>query len=517
MALIPITGLPSSYRVPGGYAEVLFAQGASSAALRAREVVIVMPKTSGGDAVAGELYPIGSEDDAIARAGVGSPAHRAARIFLKANKRARLWYLGMSATTGGTEVAATGTITYTTTATGTGVASVTVCGETVSAIVRSGDTVSDIAVKVKNAINAVTHLPVTADNSSGVVTMTARIAGSSQGDGTVPVIRYRATISAGIGTTVATSGAALGLGAGADGADGSTTEAAQLATALGSLEAIRKYYIVTSTWATAGLAALALHVSNKSEPNPGLRSFGICGYTGTLAGAQTLANARNYERLALVHQAGSEHDPAELAGNVAAIVQKHQARDSAANLDSYRQQDWLIKPPFSAADYPDGDDLNDAINDGITAIGADDNGSYLTMWLTTRSKNAAGTVDDFRATEAHRVSVADEFVDEMLATYAIRYSNAKLRSDQTLADGSVDPNQRIPGGVVTAETLKPFIKQQLNIFEDTARIQNAEASKESLRTVRDPSNSGRVEAGLELHAIDHLHQLTARVAEVSTG
>jgi phage tail sheath gpL-like len=516
MALIPILGVPSSYRTPGALAQILFAQGPASAALGARQVVIVAPRLAAASAVAGTLYPVGNEKDIIDVAGSGSPAHRAARIFLKANKGAKLWYLGMAPTTGGAPVAATGTITFTNTATGTGSCKITICGEEVTFSVASGDTVTNIAVAAKAAVNAVEHLPVTADNSSGVLTLTAKIAGTSQGDGTVPVIRFRAEITSGIATTVATSGVALGISSVA-GVEGSTTEPAQLANALAALANVRKYYVVCTTWNATGLTNIVTHVSSKSEPNPGLRSVAIVGYNGALAAAQTLATARNYERLQLAWQRNSEHDPAEIAGNMAAIRQKYEGVDSAFNFDGYRGADWLIKPARAVADFPSGADQNDAINDGVTPIASDGNGSYLVMSVNTRSKNAAGSVDDFRATETHRVSVADEFVDDLLQTYALRYSAAKVKSDATLANGDVNTNQRLQRGVVTPSTFKPWIGKKFSDYEDAAKIQNADASKESLRVVRDPSNAGRLEVGLDLHVIDHLHQMTVRVAEVSTG
>jgi len=517
VALIPITGLPSSNRVPGGYAEILFAQGATSSALGAREVVIVMPKTSAGTAVAGSLYSIGNEQDLRTYCGVGSPGHRAGRIFLKANKGARLWYLGMSATTGGTPGAAASTITYAGTASASGSTTVTICGEEISVGIRSGDTAATIGANVIAAINASEHLPVTASGAAGVV-ITARISGLNQGDGTVPAIRYRAVITAGITTTVAADGVAVGIGgASTAGVEGTTTEATQLATALASLDAVRKYYIVTSTYLAAGLTSLVTHLNAKSLPTPGLRSVGICGFNGALAATQTLSTSRNYERLVLAWQRNSEHDPAELAGNLAAVMQLRQGVDSSFKFDSYRRADWLIKPVFAAADYLTHNDMSDAINSGITAIASDGSGSYIVMLLDTRSKNSAGTVADFRATEQHRISVADEFADQVLANFALNYGEAKLASDVFLSDGKLDPAPDLPPGVITPELLKPFLRNEIDTFVAAGKMQDAAGMKLSLRAVRDPNNSGRVEFALDIRVIDHLHQGTFRIAEVSPG
>jgi len=519
MPNIPITGMPDSYRVPGGYAEILFAQGAASAALAGREVVIAMPKLASGTAVAGTLYAIGNEATAITLAGAGSPAHRACRRFLKCNKTQKLWLLGCDGSTGAGLTSATGTLTFTNVATGTGVATATICGEECSISIASGDAVAAMASAMVLAVNARTHLPVTASApGGGVVTLTAKLGGLSQGDNTTATIRIRATITAGIATTFVAASAGVGLAPGVAGVDGAVTEPANLATALAALDAVRKYYIVTSNPIATSLTNLQTHVSNKSEPRPGLRSVGICAFNGALAACQTLATARNYERLWLMWQRNSDDDPASIAANVAAVASKKFDVNPVYNFDSYTGSDWLVPPAFAVADWPDDDDLNDAINDGITPIASTTGASSIVMLCSTRSKTVAGgTIDDFRATEAHRISGADYHVDQLLQTYALRYSGKSLASDKLLSDGTVDPNQRLASGVVTPATFKPWIRQIIRDDESKGVLQDADASIESLRVERDPANSGRLECGHDLHIVDLLHQATFRVAEISEG
>lgn len=517
MAEIPLVGLPSSDRLPGGYLQIRFAQGPASAALQGRQAVIVMPQTASGTATAGTLYDINNEQDIITRAGVGSPAHRAARLFLKANKFTKLSYLGMDATAAGSPVAAAGTIVLVNAATGAGTLVVWIAGERIDVRVDSGDSITTIGDNLEAAINSKTHLPCTASNAAGTVTVTARIAGTSQGDGTTGVIRTRAEITTGIGTTVTVSGAALGLGTGTAGAEGTTTEAAQLATALAGIEAVRKYYIITQTINTDGLTNLVSHITNKSYAVPGLRSTGVTGYTGTLAAGQALSVAQNYERLSILAQPNSEHDTAELAGNFAAVLALQHTADVAYNFDGYRSaaKGWFVKAANDAADWPTFAEANAAINDGLTVALSDDNGSSMAMWITSRSKNSAGTVDDSRASEGHRISVADDFSDALLAYFALNFENFKLKPDELLADGTVNTNQRVGPKTTTPSLFKGWQFKQLDDYEEAELIQDAVGSKESLNVVIDPSNGGRLENGLQLHVINLLHQATWDVAEVS--
>lgn len=517
MALIPILGTPSSYKVPGGYAEIVFAQGPASASASRRSVIFVMPKSSTGTWTANTVYRVRNEGEAKSGAGPGSPLHRAIRKFLLGNRTAKVYALPYAESTGGAPAAADMTITIAGTPTATGVWEADICGVTVSASYTTSDTATTLGAAAEAAINAQEHLPVTAANVAGVVTLTAKINGKSQGDGTTGVIRVRSRITSGTGMTSTDEAAALGLGTGTSGADGTTTEATNLAAALAVIDAARYYYVATSTWHAAEVGSVKTHVATKSEPRQGLRSVFCAGYTGTLATGQTLATGLNYERGQIAWQPNSEHDPAELVGAVLAVRQKYEEQDPAWNFDSYRAADWGVLPAYAEADWPDSDDQNDAINDGLMPIGSDQSGAYLVYSATTRSKNAAGSVDDPRALETHRVSCADQFADEALSFYALNFGGFKLVDDELLGDGSVNTNQSLPAKTTTPHRFKAWLRDLYAEHVSRGIMQDAAAANDSLRCVRDPNNGGRLEVGMDLEAVDLLHQLTVRFAEVSTG
>src|ERR1041384_5193453 len=117
---IPITGVAIDYRVPGAFAEILFAQGPATSAGPNREVVIAMPMLSTGTWTPGTLYPVTKTSDAENGGGPGSPVHRAVRKFLAANKDCKLWALPVAETSGGSPVAATGTVLFANAATAAG-------------------------------------------------------------------------------------------------------------------------------------------------------------------------------------------------------------------------------------------------------------------------------------------------------------------------------------------------------------------------------------------------------------
>jgi phage tail sheath gpL-like len=521
MADIPITGVPSTYKLPGNYAEVIFAQGPSTASAGEREVVLCMPMLSSGAAwTANTLYQIKNEQDAIDGAGAGSPLHRAARRFLTSNKRAKLWALPYAETSGGAPVKADLTVTWTSDPTASGVTRLWICGEQMSVAFDSSDTVTTVATAMKDVVNANTHLPVIATNVAGVLTLEAKINGISSGDGATGAIRVHVDIDLGVTTTVATENStttdALGLGTGTTGVEGSITEAANLATALATLDAVRKYYIVTSTWDATSLANLETHISSKSEPIPGLRSVGIAAFCGALGAGTTLANARNYERMSIAWQPNGEDDPASLAAQLCAVRQKRESVDPTYNFDSYRESDWLTPAAYAVADWPTDDDLNDGINEGLTPIGSDDIGSFIVYSATTRSKDSTGTTDDARALETHRISGADHWTDTLLLRDTLNYSGKKLMGDELDDAGNVDPNQKQFKDVIRPSTYKPFVLGLLDEFEGRI-LQEVQSSKDGCQVVRDPNNGGRLEIGVDLYIVDLLHQRTFRLAEVSSG
>lgn len=519
MANLPITGVASSWRLPGHYMQILFGQGPASAGTDEREIVIAMPFISTGTATANSLTRVKGASDVETLAGPGTGASRCARMIFSINKNARVWYLAVAITSGTSDVAADLDITFTTNPDSNGLARLFVCGEACTYSYDSSDTVTTVADGIVLAVNAKTHLPVTAANVAGVVTLTAKERGIAGGDGTSASIRVHADVTAGTAISVATENGGttdgLGLGTATAGADGTTTQAAALATALATLDNVSKYYICSSAWDATSLTNLQTHVTTKSLPNPGLRCNAITFFPGALAAGQTLATGRNYERLQVGLCPRAEDDPATFVGWVAGTRSLAENKDPSAKLTNRNAN--LLKKPWDPADWLDGSDLNDAITDGLTVFDASGPFLRMSMNVNTRSKDPSGSVDDFRATEMHRVSTADKCGDETIALHTRLYAKSKLADDKLLPDGTVDPAQRVPDKTVTATTVKGPLKDLMRSWARNGWIQNIDATLASLQVVRDDQNGSRLEYAWDLHVVDHYNQSTFAVSEVSTG
>ena len=524
MALQPVTGYPSSWRAPFVAMELLLGQGPSSASAGPREACYCAAMTSAGTWTAGTLYPVTNEQDVITGAGVGSMAHRMARFHLNKNPRGKLYILPYAATSGGSPVAAAGTITYVGTPTATGQTQVYVCGELITQNFTTSDTITTIAANVRDKVNAKVWLPVTATASAGVVTLTAKIAGASQGDGTTGIIRFRALVDAGKGLTSppATSGAALGLGTGTAGADGTTTELANLTAALANVTTVRLYYMGFSVWDTTSLSTIKTHMVNKNAPSPGLTGRAFYGDTRTLSAALTVSNNKNTELMQAIWQKNSEHDAAELAAQGVAIHQINEELDSAfPGFDSYSGKGWGLLPAYSVTDWPTEQDKNDAVTGGLCCVASNVVTSSLVMSVTTRSKDSTGVINDFRATETHRVSVMHDFSDDTRLNHYLTFTTKgfKLQDDPLLPDGTVDQNavNQLPANVMTPSKYKPWFVDRLRRFRDAGKFQKLADWIAATRVNIDPQNSSRLEVGASGRTIDIMHQTSFRISETSPG
>jgi len=520
-----ITGIDNGFRTPGNWGEIVFAQGPSVAGGGKREVIFVMPKSAAGTWTVNTVYKVNNEQEAATGGGDGSPIHRGIRKFLSIWRDANVYALPYAATSGGSPATATGTVTIATTATGAGTVSVTVAGELCQYTFASGDTATAIGAGIAAVINAKTWLPCTAANVSGTVTLTAKIAGITGGTATIGTIRYRADITSGVATTVATSGSFLGSVTA--GAEGTTTEAANLATALATIAATRKYYIVTHVNSATPAANLKSHIATKSLPKQGLRSVGIFPYSGSVSTAVTLAQGVNYERMAMAWQPNSEHDGAELAATLAAIRVGGtigvgggvvgESTDTATALNLIPLSVNVLKPAALQADWPNATDVETAIQGGVTVFASSDSGAYLVQSVTTKSLNTAGSAVDFRASRTSKVSVSDEFLDELQVRFANSFGQKKLLADETLADGSINPNQRLVPGTVRPSMVQATIFKQIDDYYAAGKLDDVATIKISVSVIKSATAPGRIECGLDLRVIDWLDQTTTRVAEVTPG
>jgi phage tail sheath gpL-like len=512
MTGLAIVGYPSEYRSPFTAAQILMGQGPSTAGAGEREALYVGPMTSAGTATPGVVYSIKTESDALSLAGSGAPPHRGIRTHLSLNKKSKVSVLLYAESSGAGATAANNTVTVTIAATNptdSGTIRLAVCEEEIDIGFAVDSTVDTIGQEIEDKVNAKTHLPFTASNTTGTVTNLAKIAGASQNS----IYRVRVvSVTPGKGVSVAVNTATL-----AGGVDGAVTENANLTAALAGIVASRYYYMGGTSPVQADIATLRAHIVTKSMPNPGLRCRGFAGYVGALSSLATIAIAQNTERFQIAWQLNSDHCPAQLAAALLAAHQLEESTDTACGLDGYSPPNWPIKPAASQADWPNGDDGEDAIVDGIVTIASNQSRSYIVMAATTRSKDSTGALNDFRATEPHRISVMDEFADTLVLRDQLTYANFKLRDDVYLADGTVDESQDIPKNTIVPSRYKSWVAGIIGEFVKAGKFQREDDWFDSLVVQIDPLNGGRLQVGVSGRVVDLKHQCSFLISETTPG
>ena len=172
----------STVNQPAIIAQILSADTKSTNA--AQKVLMVLPKLAAGTAVSGELQENINADKSIWRGLFGNNglAFNAIDAFKKINKSTWLDVIALDSGVGAT--AASGTVTFSGTATDDGIFTVSVCSARdyeFEVELLATDTATIAGDKLVALITANTDIPVSAVNSTGVVTITALDLGS-EGD-----------------------------------------------------------------------------------------------------------------------------------------------------------------------------------------------------------------------------------------------------------------------------------------------------------------------------------------------
>jgi phage tail sheath gpL-like len=496
--------------VPATRVRINFGTGPSTVGAGQRRMLVVGPKLSTGTATVNTVYRINSEAEVETYAGAGSPLHQAVRGALTAWKKVPLYILPVAATSGGAEVAASAIIRLSGIATKAGRVDVTLSNTQFSVGFASGDGYAAIATNIAESINAITYAPAIGTAVTSDVTVTAKLAGISQSDN----IRLRVSVTPGCGITAAVVDDDETL---QDGADGSTTELANITTALSTISDERFYYLVSTNSAAA--TVFKTHIETKSEPDPGLRTIGFVGFVDDdPAAANVISLALNYERMNVIAQPSSEVTKEWLVGHWAGIRAKRELENRRYNFANYAQADWSVPRVYSSNDILTTSELAAGVSNGVTLVQSSEYGSYVVRSVTTASKNSTGTIDDFRKLDTHIVSVADEVGDVVSNRHANTFTNFALKADQYLDDGvTVNPLQRVPARTLTPSRYTQWLITELSSFNSAGQLDKFQDTVDSISSAIDGSVSSRLNVEFDLYVIPLLFQTGLTINEASSG
>ncbi len=165
-------------RVPLFYAEMDNSM-ANSATSEMRRLIIAQVNDSATADEIGKLTLLSSEEDAARIGGSGSMLEAMMRVWRKNDPLGEVWCVPCKLDTG---TAASGKIALTGSATEAGLLYVYIGAELITATVSVGMTADELGDALETAINEDVTLPVTASNTTGTVTLTAKFKGVSGND-----------------------------------------------------------------------------------------------------------------------------------------------------------------------------------------------------------------------------------------------------------------------------------------------------------------------------------------------
>lgn len=476
---IGFSNIPATLLVPGFYVEFDASRaglgGQVQRALILAQRVTVAPLA---------LTYITTADDARSRFGAGSQAARMVEAYRRNDPFGELWVLPVA--DAGSSTAATGTIAVSGTSTAAGTISLYIAGQLVQAAVPSGTAAAAVATGIRDAINAVTTLPVTATTSSTTTTLTAKNAGTLGND-----IDIRVNYLGSRGGQATPAGITLTITAMASGATDPV---------LTGVDAILNDepfdYIVAPAATTGVLDAFQTIMSDATGRWSWTRQvYGhvFAAKRDTSANLLTLGAARNDPHASIIGINDTPTPGDEIAAAVAAVSAVSVRADPARPLQTLAVQGVLAPPVGSRFSIGTNNSL---LGSGIARLSADPDGTMrIQRIVTTYQRNGAGVLDRSML-DVETMFTLMEVTRRLRNNLAQKFARSKLADDGT----RFGPGQP----VVTPAIIKSELVAHYATMERDGLVENADAFASGTIVERDGNDPNRVNV---LYTPDLVNQL----------
>lgn len=469
---VSFNNIPSGIRVPLFYAEV-----DNSAAFTPSDVyqtLIFGQMLSTGTATAGKPITISTKSMAIKLFGRGSMLARMVSAYRDVDTFGQLVVIPLADDASG--VSATGTVTISGTATESGALNVYIGSTRVQAVVAEDDTAAEIATALANEITAIKDLPVTASAAEGVVTLTARNAGTLGND-----IQIALNLRGEINGETTPNGVGVEIVAMKGGTKDPTLGDAVIA-AMGDE---RYDFVVTPYSDTTVLDALAKEMGDASGRWSYTRQIYGHVYTakrGTIEALKTFGKARNDQHCTIV---GVEP---ELPSGIEEVLAAYVARTSVfISADPARPTQTGALTGIMAAPS-DGrfilTERQTLLTSGIATLTTVSGTVQIERAITTYQKNAMGDADASYL-DSETLHTLAYILRLMKASITSKYARHKLANDGT----------RYGAGqaIVTPSVIKGELIAQYRQLELKGIVENAELFKKYLVVERNVDNPNRLD------------------------
>lgn len=468
---ISFDNTPSNIRVPLFYAEV--SNRAAFNFQRTNRSLLIGMKTTAGTATAEVPIQITSLDQAKSAFGRGSMLARMFDGYFRNNTFNEVWALPLDENAAGT--AGTKTLTVTGTPTAAGTLNIYIGGQRIQSAVAVGDTVTDIAAAIVAAVTANPDLPVTAANTLGVVTLTAKHKGEFGNQ-----IDVRLNYLGALGGETTPAGIAVAIATGVTGATNP-----DISNGLANLSDEEYDYIgLGFKDATALNDAREFMNDQVGRWSPLQQLYGhvFAANDDTVANLSTFGNSRNDQHASVLVYYRSPTPTWEAVGMLTA--QAHRAIDN----DPARPLQTLPLIGFLAPEEADRFSLSEKnilLFDGLSPLTYDKDGTArIVRMVTTYQTNTFGQPDP---------SYLDITTLFTLA-YVLRFLRARFTQKFPRHKLANDGTQFGPGqAIVTPSILRNETLAAYRELEFQGLVENFELFKQYLLVERNINDPNRVD------------------------
>jgi len=467
---ISFNSIPANLRVPFVAVEIDNSRAQQGPALLPYRVLLIGQKTSGGSAAANSLHRVTSADQVIALAGRGSMLHRMAMAYFRNNRFTETWIGVLEDSGAGT--AASGSLTFGGSVTAAGTLNLYLGGTLVQVPVAASEASTDTAQNVKDAINAVADLPVTAavdGEDTKKVNITFRHKGTVGNDFDIR-LNYQdgEALPAGLSVTIAPMG------------DGATNPSlSSLLSALGdSWFHVWAFPYTDST----SLTAIENELSSRFGPTRMIDAVAFTASNESHANLGSLGDSRNSPHVCIVATNQSPTPPMEYAAAVAAVAAFYGNADPARPFQTLPLVGVL---PPAEADQFTLEERNLLLYDGISTTRVAAGGVVqIERLITTYKTNAAGAAD---------TSYLD--VTTMLTLLYLRYSFRNRILTRYPRHKLANDGTRFGAGqaVITPKLGKAEAIAWFREMEELGLVENFEQFKTDLVVERNISDPNRLD------------------------
>lgn len=447
--MVDFVSIPSGIRTNSVLAEFDPTQARAGTSLKPYRVLLIAGRTSAGATDELVLSRVTGADDAAGQFGAGSTLHNLAQFYFR-NGGAFLETYAVAVDDTGT--AAVRTITLTGAQTQAGSIFLYVAGRRLPINVAAStavDTLTVLAARIAAAINALVELPFTATSALGVVTLTAKNAGTCGSDADLR-INYNPGELTAPGLTVAFAETTPG----ANNADISGVWAV-----LGE----EQFDVVISGFDdTANFDELDLELEDRWGPIRANDGLAFVGKRATLSAATTFANGKNSKHVCLLPMQAPLESPHELAGAFGGIAARFGSQDPSR---PFQTLELVGVHAPATVDRFDWYERNQLLYDGCSTYKVAPGGKVVVdRIITTYQKNALNAADDAFLKAETRLTLSFlryDFVNQ----WSTKFPRAKMSADDTFQPA---PGQQwVTPSVATAEAVAIFQGwQALGLVED---------------------------------------------------